>query len=226
MTDSAVRVGQAGPSTGPAFVAPGPPPDGAQLWLVRHGETEWSRSGRHTGRTDLPLTSLGEQQARALVPLLADLRPALVLSSPRRRAQDTARLAGLRVDAVDDDLAEWDYGDYEGLTSEQIRERQPGWTLWRDGVPGGETAAEVGARADRVLARAAAALAGGPVVLVAHGHMSRVLAARWIGAAPEAGRHLLLGTAAPSVLSYQYAEPVIDRWNLPNTAEQQGKGTP
>ncbi len=222
MTDSAV---EAGPDPGPAFVAPEPLPDGVELWLVRHGETEWSRTGRHTGRTDLPLTPLGEDQARALRPLLAAVHPALVLTSPRERARVTADLAGLTVDAVDHDLAEWDYGDYEGLTSDQIRERQPGWSLWRDGVPDGETAAQVAARADRVLARAADALRRGPVVLVAHGHISRVIAARWIGLGAEAGRHLLLGTAAPSVLSYQYGEPVIDRWNLPNTAREQGKGT-
>src|SRR5581483_11239219 len=161
---------------GPAFVAPDLPDDVA-LWLVRHGETEWSASGRHTGVTDLPLTPAGRRQAEAVREVLGDLRPALVLSSPRSRALVTAELAGLAVDDVTDDLAEWDYGDYEGKTTAEIREDVPGWTLFDDGVPGGETSEQVGARADRVLTRAAAALPEGPVVLVGHGHFSRVLGA-------------------------------------------------
>ena len=194
-------------------------PEGVALWLVRHGETEWSRSGQHTGRTDVALTEQGRQQARALAPLLAEVRPTLVLVSPRARAQETARLAGLVVDGVDDDLAEWDYGDYEGRTTAAIRADAPGWTLWRDGVPNGETLPAVVARADRVLDRARAALPTGPVVLVAHGHISRVIGARWIELPGAAGEHLLLGTAAPSLLSTQYGAAVIERWNLPNPTE-------
>jgi len=140
-------------------------PDDVQLWLVRHGETEWSASGRHTGLTDVPLTEAGERQARALEPMLADIRPKLVLCSPRRRALDTAQLAGLHIDDVTEDLAEWDYGSYEGRTTHEIRAERPGWSIWADGVPGGETEEQVGARADRVLSRAAQALLDGPVVL-------------------------------------------------------------
>jgi probable phosphoglycerate mutase len=193
-------------------------PDHVQLWLVRHGETEWSASGRHTGISDIPLTEAGERQARALAPMLAELAPALVLCSPRRRAQHTAELAGLRVDEIVDDLAEWDYGEYEGRTTHEIRDERPGWSIWTDGVPGGETAAQVGARADRVLVSAARALSAGPVVLVGHGHFSRVLGARWMGMPVAGGAHLLLGTAAPSILGAQYGAPAIVRWNLPNPA--------
>jgi broad specificity phosphatase PhoE len=208
--------GGAGSATEPAFVVPGPVPDGIALWLIRHGETEWSRSGRHTSRTDLPLTARGEKQAVALRELLAGVQPALVLCSPRRRAVDTAELAGLAVDAVDDDLAEWDYGDYEGLTTAQIRERVPGWSLWTHPVPNGETAAQVSARADRVLRRALPYLDDGPVVLIAHGHISRVIGARWIGLPGVDGQRLALGTAAPSMLGGEHGAPVVQRWNLPN----------
>jgi probable phosphoglycerate mutase len=208
---------EAGPEQGPAFVAP-ELPDDAELWVLRHGETEWSASGKHTGRTDLPLTAAGERQARALGPMLEHVSPALVLSSPRTRALDTARLAGLRIDETTEDLAEWDYGAYEGRTTADIRADDPGWTVWTHPVPGGETGAQVAARADRVLARAAAALSRGPVVLVGHGHFSRALGARWIGASLGTGANLLLGTAAPSVLGAQYGVPVIVRWNLPNPA--------
>jgi broad specificity phosphatase PhoE len=207
---------RAGSATGPALSDAQPLPDDVQLWLVRHGETEWSASGKHTGRTDVALTTTGEGQARALGPLLERIRPALVLCSPRRRARDTAELAGLRVDAIEPDLAEWDYGAYEGRTTEQIRDEHPGWTLWRDGVPDGERIEQVRARADRVLRRARTTLAEGPVVLVAHGHISRVHGARWIGLPADAGANLTLGTAAPSLLSVQYGEPVIAHWNLPN----------
>jgi len=193
-------------------------PDGVELWLVRHGETEWSAAGRHTGTTDLPLTEAGERQARALEPMLAALTPTLVLCSPRSRARDTAQLAGLRVDEVSDDLAEWDYGSYEGRTTQDIQADRPGWSIWQDGVPGGETEKQVGARADRVLARVAPALLEGPVVLVGHGHFSRVLGARWLGMPVSGGAHLLLGTAAPSILGAQYGIPAIQRWNLPNPA--------
>ena len=208
---------EAGPVAGSAFVAP-VLSDGAELWLVRHGETEWSAAGKHTSRTDLPLTEAGERQAIALRDMLGVLSPSLVLSSPRRRAQDTARLAGLGVDEVTEDLAEWDYGAYEGRTTADIRGDKPTWSLWTDGVPGGESQRHVGERADRVLKRAVQALAGGPVVLVGHGHFSRVLGARWIGLPVSGGGNLLLGTAAPSVLGAQYGVPVIVRWNLHNPA--------
>jgi probable phosphoglycerate mutase len=212
---------KAGPASGPAFAAERLPED-VRLWLVRHGETEWSASGRHTGRTDIPLTPRGEEQARALRPLLSGLTPVLVLCSPRQRAIHTAELAGLEHVEVDDELAEWDYGDYEGRTTAEIRETRPGWALWHDGVENGETIAQVGARADRVLARVTDALSRGPVVLVAHGHISRVLGARWIGLPVSAGANLLLGTAAPSLLSTQYGAPVIAHWNLPNPASGEG----
>ncbi len=214
---------EAGSRVGPAFVLPGPLPDDTALWLIRHGETEWSKNGRHTGRTDLPLTRHGEQQAVALRETVRDLQPSYVLCSPRQRAARTATLARINVDAIDADLAEWDYGDYEGLTTAQIRERVPGWSLWTHPVPGGETAAEVGDRADRVLRRILSRLPGGPVVLVAHGHISRVIAARWIGLGPLDGGRFALDTAAPSVLGAQHGAAVIDRWNMPNSAvEQQG----
>jgi broad specificity phosphatase PhoE len=213
---------EAGPEAGTAPDAPADLPDGVQLWLVRHGETEWSRSGRHTGRTDLPLTPAGEDEARGLRAVLADVRPVLVMCSPLLRARDTARLAGYQDIVIDDDLAEWNYGDYEGRTSAEIREHRPGWTLWTDGVPNGERIEQVSARADRVLVRARAALADGPVVLVAHGHISRVIGARWIALPAQAGANLALGTAAPSVLGFQYDEPVIVHWNLPNPATAEG----
>jgi len=208
---------KAGPHAGPAFVAP-ELPDHVALWIVRHGETEWSVSGQHTSVTDLPLTAAGRRQAAAVREVIGEISPALVLSSPRQRATETASLAGLTVDETTEDLAEWAYGAYEGRTSSQIREEVPDWVIWRDGVRDGESIASVQARADRVLARAAAALSGGPVVLVGHGHFSRVLGARWIGLPAAAGGNLLLGTAAPSLLGAQYGVPVIDRWNLPNPA--------
>lgn len=208
---------EAGSGEGPAFVAP-ELADDAELWLLRHGETEWSASGQHTGRTDIPLTDDGRAQAEAMRGMLAGVRPSLVLSSPRARAQDTARLAGLRVDGIDDDLVEWDYGDYEGRTTDEIRDDVPGWDLFTHGVPGGESAAQVSVRADRVLGTAAEAMRQGPVVLVGHGHLSRVLGARWIGLSARGGANLVLGTAAPSVLGMYHGQPVIVRWNLPNPA--------
>ncbi|MDT4938979.1 MAG: hypothetical protein QOG80_2650 [Pseudonocardiales bacterium] len=214
---------QAGAIGPPAFAVPGTIPDGLQLWIVRHGETEWSRDGRHTGRTDLPLTARGEAQARAVAQVLAGIAPVLVLSSPMSRARETARLAGLHPAAIDDDLREWDYGDYEGRTSTEIQVEAPGWSLWTSGAPGGETPTEVAERADRVLRRSVESLPTGPVVLVAHGHISRMIAARWIGLGPDGGAHLLLGTAAPSILSTQYGISVIDRWNLPNPALANGE---
>ena len=191
-------------------------PAAAQLWLIRHGETEWSRSGQHTGRTDLPLTELGEEQARAVTGLLPPLTPALVLSSPRQRATRTAELAGFRIDDTDEDLTEWDYGEYEGLTTPEIRTSDPGWTIWTGVTPGGETADEICRRVDRALDRARRALADGPVLLFAHGHLSRVLAARWIGLGASEGGRFTLGTAAPSLLGAEHGTPVIVRWNIPN----------
>jgi broad specificity phosphatase PhoE len=207
-------------SSEPAFVVPRALVDGTEIWLIRHGETAWSKSGQHTGRTDIELTEHGERQAAALRPMLSGLRPSLVLSSPRRRAQRTAELAGVTVDAIDPDLAEWDYGDYEGLTTPQIREQVPNWSLWTHGVPNGETAEQVGARVDRVLTAASAEMPRGPVLLFAHGHVSRVLGARWIGLATVSGGRFTLGTAAPSVLGSEHSTPVIQRWNLPNPAVQ------
>ena len=211
---------EAGPADGPAFVVPDLP-EHAALWIVRHGETEWSASGQHTSITDLPLTEAGRRQAAAVRQVLGDLTPALVLSSPRRRALETAELAGLRVDDTTEDLAEWFYGAYEGKTTDEIRGEKPDWTIWRDGPRDGEQAADVQQRADRVLGRAIRSLPDGPVVLVGHGHFSRVLGARWIGLPVAAGGNLLLGTAAPSLLGVQYGLPVIDRWNLPNPAAEE-----
>ncbi len=215
---------KAGSDTGPAFVMPRQVDDGDQLWLVRHGQTEWSRDGKHTGRTDVPLTEHGEDEARALAPLLARLKPARVLCSPRSRAIRTAELGGLHIDEIDDDLAEWDYGDYEGLTSAQIQRSVPGWTIFTHGAAGGESIDAVRQRADRVLTRAAQALAHGPVVLVAHGHISRVLGARWIGLPVQGGASLLLDEAAPCVLGAQKGVPVIVHWNQPNPASEEDFG--
>ena len=183
-----------------------------ELWLIRHGETEWSASGRHTGRSDLPLTQRGEWQAELLKAPLAARTFAAVLTSPLRRARDTCRIAGYASVAVaDENLMEWDYGDYEGRTFEEIRKERPGWRLWRDGVPKGETAAQVGARADLVIDRALSA--GGDVALFAHGHVLRVLASRWVGLPPTCGGLLALDTASVSVLGYDREDRVIRRWN-------------
>ncbi|MET9065446.1 histidine phosphatase family protein [Streptosporangium sandarakinum] len=190
-----------------------------EMFLLRHGETEWSRNGRHTGRTDLPLTEKGEAQARALARLVAERSFDLVLVSPAGRARRTAELAGLTDYEIDPDLWEWDYGGYEGITTPAIRENRPGWYLWRDGVvPGdadhpGEDAAEVGARADRVIGRARAA--DGEVALVAHGHFLRVLCARWLDLPPTDGRLFRLDTGTYSRLGYEHAEPVVLSWNAP-----------
>jgi probable phosphoglycerate mutase len=185
----------------------------AELLLARHGETEWSANGRHTGRTDLPLTADGRRRAAALAPLLSGRSFALVLTSPLQRAVETCRMAGLGDAAqVRDDLGEWDYGEYEGETTAQIHRRRPDWSLWRDGGPNGETAADVGARADRVIAEARAA--GGDVIAFGHGHMLRVLGARWLGLEPRDGGLFALGTGALCSLGYEHGLPVIVRWNL------------
>ena len=186
-----------------------PPPD---LWLVRHGETEWSRSGQHTGRTDLPLTPAGVEQATALRERLAGHGFALVLSSPLRRALDTCRLAGLAGGARRTaDLLEWDYGAYEGRTRADIQREVPGWSIWSDGVPGGESIEEVAARARRLIDEASGA--GGDVALFGHGHVLRVLAACWLGLDPREGRLLALDTASVSVLGHEHGARVLRRWN-------------
>jgi probable phosphoglycerate mutase len=183
----------------------------AEVWLVRHGETEWSRDGRHTGITDLPLTPRGEEQAGLLRDRLAGASVDRVVSSPLQRAQRTAELAGLHVDEIDADLHEWRYGDYEGVTTPQIRETVPGWTVWTHPCPGGESGAEVAARCDRVIARCRER--GGRTLLVAHGHLLRVLAARWVDERYDFGRHLLLDTGTVCVLGDDRGSPVVVRWN-------------
>ncbi|GAA0578495.1 acid phosphatase [Paractinoplanes ferrugineus] len=185
----------------------------AEIVLIRHGQTEWSAAGRHTSYTDLELTEEGERQARAAGERLAGRTFAAVFSSPRKRALRTAGLAGLTVTETTDDLAEWNYGEYEGITTAKIHESDPDWSLWTDGAPGGETPEQVGARLDRVLARAREALAGGDVALVAHGHSLRVAGARWIGLPAGGGGKLKLGTATISALGFEHDNPVIDYWN-------------
>ena len=184
------------------------------VFAIRHGETEWSLSGQHTSTTDIPLTDNGRQLARRMRPLLAREIFALVLVSPRQRARETCELAGLGDQAVvDPGLAEWDYGNYEGLTTSQIRASAPGWMLFRDGCPGGETPEQVGARVDHVIARIRDAT--GNVALFAHGHVLRVLGARWIGLCASAGQHFLLDPSTLSVLGYERETPVIRTWNRP-----------
>ena len=180
--------------------------------LVRHAETEWTLSGRHTGRTDIPLTERGRDAARALGARLAAADFALGLVSPLRRARETGELCGLGAAAQDrEDLMEWDYGDYEGLTSAEIDQRRPGWSLWRDGCPGGEDAAAVGARADRVIAEAAAA--PGRVAMFAHGHVLRVLGARWAALGPEQGERLGLSPGSLSQLGHEHGARILAAWN-------------
>jgi broad specificity phosphatase PhoE len=198
---------------------PAPPPS-AELWLVRHGETEWSANGRHTGRTDLPLTERGRRRARALAARLADRRFGLVLTSPLRRAIETSELAGLGERAQPrDDLREWDYGDYEGVTTAEIHEQRPGWSLWRDGCPSGEAAADVGQRADRVVAEVRAA--HGDAVVFGHGHMLRVLTARWLDLPGANGAFFALDTGALCTLGYEHEAPAIWLWNQPAGIEQE-----
>jgi probable phosphoglycerate mutase len=182
------------------------------VWLARHGETEWARLGRHTGRTDVPLTDTGRAQAAALGRRLAAHDFALVLTSPLSRAVETTAIAGFGGVAVADrDLREWDYGELEGRLTEDIREDYPGWTIWRGPWPGGETLDDVAARADHVLERIAGAQ--GDVLVVSHGHLLRVLAARWLGMAPTSGGLFALGTATVSVLGHEHETPVIEVWN-------------
>ncbi|MCU1688530.1 MAG: acid phosphatase [Jatrophihabitantaceae bacterium] len=193
-------------------------PDGSQLWLVRHGETEWTASHRHTGRTDLPLTAAGEAQAAALRTMLAGIDPVLVVSSPRARALQTAELAGIAIDRIDPDAAEWDYGDYEGLTSPQIRELDPDWTIWTGTTPHGESPADVSDRADRVLGAVEPHLGEGPIMIFGHGHMNRALAARWLGMSISAGGMFALDTAAPCLLGAEHGRPALVHWNIVNPA--------
>jgi probable phosphoglycerate mutase len=182
-----------------------------QLFLIRHGETEWSKSGRHTSTTDLPLTAEGEHVAKSLKSRLADETFDLVLTSPRQRARRTAELAGFGGAEVDEDLVEWDYGDYEGITTAEIRKTVPGWTVWAHPVPNGETAAQVAARLDRVNARIAAV--PGDVLVFGHSHALRGLTARWLELDVTEGRHFVLNTATVSILGWERGSPAVHRWN-------------
>lgn len=183
-----------------------------EVVLVRHGETEWSRAGKHTGRTDVPLTARGRQEAEAVGGLLRGRSFALVATSPLARAVETCRLAGFGASAERwPELAEWDYGGYDGLTTAAIRSRHPGWTLWRDGVAGGETIAQVGARADLAIARLRSV--GGSAAVFAHGHFLRVLAARWLDLPPADGRFFVLDSGTVSTLGYEHEAAAIRLWN-------------
>ena len=183
-----------------------------EILLARHGETEWSASGRHTGRTDVPLTDRGREQARALGPRLAGRPFDLVLSSPLQRARETCELAGFDGQALlRDELMEWDYGAYEGLTTPQIREREPGWMVWTHPIVDGETVEQLGVRIDRVISELAGA--SGDCAVFAHGHVLRVLGARWLGLPPADGALLALDTATLSVLGYERERRVVRLWN-------------
>jgi broad specificity phosphatase PhoE len=182
-----------------------------ELWVIRHGETEWSRDGLHTSHSELELTASGEEVARRLAGRLEGVQFDLVLSSPRQRTRRTAELAGFTDVQIDEDLTEWDYGEYEGLTTATIRETVPGWTVWSHPSPGGETAQEVSDRLDRVIARVREH--GGRVLAFSHGHASRALAARWLDQPVQEGRLFKLDTATISVLAYERESPVVARWN-------------
>ena len=187
-----------------------------RIALIRHGQTTWSASGQHTSVTDLDLTEHGVEQAKMISGLLAglELHPTTVFTSPRLRARRTAELAGMKIDDVLEDLAEWNYGEYEGITSKQIHVDRPGWAIFTDGAPGGETPEQVSVRADRALARATEALQEGDVALVCHGHMSRVLAVRWIGLPISSGGVLLMDAAAVTVLGTYHDKPCIEHSNV------------
>ncbi|MFQ5993082.1 MAG: histidine phosphatase family protein [Nitrospiraceae bacterium] len=190
--------------------------DEQEIYLVRHGETEWTMSGQHTGVTDIPLTENGRKRAKLWQPVLARESFALVLTSPLHRARETCELSGLGDKAaVDPDLVEWNYGEYEGLTPRQIHEKAPGWMIFTDGAPGGETPGQMGARVDRVIAKVRAA--NGNVAVFAHGHFLRVLAARWLGLPANDGRYFLLDPGTLSILSYYRGLPAIRRWNAQAT---------
>ena len=185
-----------------------------EVYLIRHGETEWSLNGRHTGTTDIPLTENGRKVAKLLVAVLGKEKFALVLTSPLKRARETCELAGFGARAeIDRDLMEWNYGAYEGLTPEEIHAQAPGWMIFTDGCPGGETPEQVGARVDRVIAKVRAV--EGHAALFAHGHIFRVFAARWLALAAAAGSHFLLNTATLNILSYYRGTPAVERWNAP-----------
>ncbi len=194
--------------------------DRGRLILVRHGETEWSRTGRHTGRSDIPLTAHGEQQARGLSGQLSRMSFAAVLVSPRERSRRTAELAGIRDATVDEELAEWDYGDYEGLSREEIREQDPEWTIWTGVTPGGESIDQVTARAERAMRRVDPYLHDGDVLVVSHGHFGRVLATTWLQFPVTAGAALHLEPAAVCLLGADRGQPVILSWNMPNPANE------
>jgi broad specificity phosphatase PhoE len=192
-----------------------------QIVLVRHGETEWSRSGQHTSRTDLSLTEKGRERAELLGPALAEWNFGVVLTSPLRRARETCQIAGFAGRAeICEDLREWDYGEYEGLTTREIHRSRPDWLLWRDGCPGGELPQQVGARADRVLG--AVAGTGAPLALFSHGHMLRVIGARWIALEASGGARLGLSPAGVSVLGHERDTAIIARWN--DTGADRGEG--
>jgi len=185
-----------------------------RIFLVRHGETEWSLSGQHTGITDIPLTENGRKVAMLWKPVLSEEKFALVLTSPLRRARETCELAGLSDGAeVDPDLMEWNYGEYEGLTPQQVHATSPGWMVFTDGSPGGESPEQVEARVDRVIAKVRAVQ--GNVALFSHGHLLRALAARWIGLRASDGRRFLLDTATLCVMGYYRETPAMKRWNVP-----------
>jgi broad specificity phosphatase PhoE len=206
--------GAPGPCS-PDRVSSYPAPELPKLIVVRHGETEWSEQGRHTGRTDVPLLESGRAQARHLTGALGAMAFALVLTSPLSRAAETCALAGFGDRAeVSDDLLEWDYGDYEGRTTTEIREDRPGWTLWADGVPGGETAGAVGRRCDHVIERARGV--NGDTLCFAHSHVLRTLAARWVGLPPIGGRLMVLDACSIGILGWEREVPIIERWNEPS----------
>ncbi len=200
-------------------ITPAPPiPGGPKLWLLRHGETEWSRSGQYTGLTDLPLTEVGEAQARSARAALSDVDLDLVLTSPLQRAHVTATLAGFPEAEVEPNAVEWDYGDYEGINSAVVRAENPGYLIWDNGVPNGETLEQVSARADKIVARVRAVQRadGEPanVLLVAHGHFLRILTARWLGLPGGEGRHFVLGTAKVCTLGWDKKTPAVEQWGL------------
>lgn len=193
-------------------------PGGPKLWLLRHGETEWSRSGQYTGLTDLPLTELGETQARSAQTTLSGVDFDLVLTSPLQRARRTATLAGFPEAQVEPNAVEWDYGDYEGIDSAVVRAQNPGYLIWDSGVPNGEALEHVGARADEIVKRVQAVTRedGAPanVLVVAHGHFLRILTARWLGLAAGEGRHFILGTAKVCTLGWDKKTPAVEQWGL------------
>lgn len=205
-------------TTGSTPLGIAPIPGGPKLWLLRHGETEWSRSGQYTGLTDLPLTELGEDQARSAQTALSGVDFDLVLTSPLQRAHRTAILAGFPDALVEPDAVEWDYGDYEGIDSSLVRAQNPGYLIWDDGVPHGERLEQVAERADRIVARALAVTRadGAPanVLLVAHGHFLRIMAARWLRLPAGSGRHFVLGTAKVCTLGWDKKTPAIEQWGL------------